>query len=323
MLSEAVSESLNDGVAASGGEGRHVKDGADGFSPTADGSFTLVGAAIAIEGGQSDQGGDLLSIELTEFGDLREEGRGSDATEPRHGLHELSLLAPIIVGFDEGFDGGFDLADLAVEESQDGLDAFSDAFGADDLEAIGLHGPQVNKLSSAGDELLDFGLLFRGFMGWRRLDLLGEKGQDASIDAVGLGDQAEGLGEISGPFGIDHGDVMSLVEQVGNELSLIAAGGFENDAAGGWVGEQLFKLPMTCGVVRQRVFLTGGKEVEVERGLGDVDSNPSEVRAIHGSVPFLPMRARGRLGGLAAPATVRVRFQRPATIQLCDGVVGT
>jgi hypothetical protein len=62
------------------------------------------------------------------------------------------------------------------------------------------------------------------------------------------------------------------------------------------------------------VFLTGGKEVEVERGLGHVDSDPSEVLAIHGGVPFLPMRARDRLTGLAAPATVRVRFQRPATI---------
>jgi hypothetical protein len=71
------------------------------------------------------------------------------------------------------------------------------------------------------------------------------------------------------------------------------------------------------------VSLTGGEEVEIERRLGHVDSDPSEIRAVHGDVPFLPMRARGRLVGLAAPATVRAGIQRPATIQLCDGVLST
>jgi hypothetical protein len=69
------------------------------------------------------------------------------------------------------------------------------------------------------------------------------------------------------------------------------------------------------------VSLTGGEEMEIERSLGHVDSDPSEIRAVHGDVPFLPMRARGRLAGLAAPATVRARIQRSATILLCDGVV--
>jgi len=323
MLSKPVSESLDDRIATFGCQGRHVEDGAYRFSSTADGSFSLVGATIPIEGSQSNQGGDLLPIELSEFGDLCDEGGGGDASESRDGLNELRFLSPVVIGFDEGFDGGFDLVDLTVEESQDGLDAFPDAFGSNDLESVGLHGPEVDELSASGDELLDFSLFFRSFVGRSRLDLLGEEGQDAGIDAVGLGKQAESLGEISRPFGIDHGHVIPLIEQVGDELSLITACGFQNDAAGSWVREQLFKLPMTGGVIRQSVFLTGGKEVEVERGLGDVDSDPSEVRAIHGGVPFLPMRARGRLWGLAAPATVRVRFQRPAAIQLCDGVVST
>jgi hypothetical protein len=69
--------------------------------------------------------------------------------------------------------------------------------------------------------------------------------------------------------------------------------------------------------------LPGGKNVEIERGLGDVDTDRNLVRAIHGEFPFLPMRARAFLGSATAPATVRACFQRPAAIQLCDGVVST
>jgi hypothetical protein len=68
------------------------------------------------------------------------------------------------------------------------------------------------------------------------------------------------------------------------------------------------------------VRLACGEEVEIERRLGDVDADADQIRAVHGDVPFLPMRARGRFGNLAAQATVRASFQRPATIQLCDGV---
>ena len=41
MLSETISEGFDDGVAASGGQGSHVEDGADGFSSAADGAFAF------------------------------------------------------------------------------------------------------------------------------------------------------------------------------------------------------------------------------------------------------------------------------------------
>src|SRR6187402_3419840 len=85
----------------------------------------------------------------------------------------------------------------------------------------------------------------------------------------------------------------------------------------------MVRLPWCLPLSRLKgVSLAGGEEVEIERGLGDVDTDPREVRAIHGGVPFLPMRARGRQG-LAAPATVRAGIQRSATIKLCDGVLST
>jgi hypothetical protein len=71
------------------------------------------------------------------------------------------------------------------------------------------------------------------------------------------------------------------------------------------------------------VSLPGGEEMDFERGFGDVDADSREVRAIHGDVPFLPMRARAAVGPLAAQATVRANIQRPAAIWLCDGVLST
>jgi hypothetical protein len=68
---------------------------------------------------------------------------------------------------------------------------------------------------------------------------------------------------------------------------------------------------------------SGGKVVEIERGLGDVDADRNLVRAFHGGIPFLPMRARAAVKPAPAPATVRACFQRPATILLRDGVLST
>jgi hypothetical protein len=321
MLSEAISEGFDDGVAAAGGQSSHVEYGADGFTPATDGAFALVFSAVAIERSQSDQGGYLLAIELTEFGDIGQECGGSDAPQPWDGLHELGLVAPVVIRFDEDFDGGFDFADLPFQEFEDGLDAFPDGLSVGDLEPVRLHRAEVDELSPPSDELLDFGLFFGGFLGRLGLHLLGEEGQDAGIQAVGLGDQAEGPGKVPDPAGIDDRDVITGVEEVGDELSLVAARGFQDKAAIRGRGQQLLELLVSRGVIGQGVSLTGGEKVEIERGLGNVDPDPRQIRAIHGDVPFLPMRARAAFGAASAPATVRADFQRPATILLCDGVL--
>ena len=80
---------------------------------------------------------------------------------------------------------------------------------------------------------------------------------------------------------------------------------------------------MSCVRIGQVMFLPGGEKVQIERGLGDVDSDCNLVRAIPGAIPFLPMRARAPWGGATAQATVRACFQRPAATQLCDGVMST
>ena len=72
------------GMEACGGEGSHVEDGADGFASAADGAFALMLAAIAIEGSQADEGGDLLAVELSELGDVGHEGGHVGSEEEDH-----------------------------------------------------------------------------------------------------------------------------------------------------------------------------------------------------------------------------------------------
>src|SRR6185312_1595086 len=59
---EAAIEACDDGVVPAGDESGHVQSGADGFAPTPDGASAAQGAAVAIERGDADEGGDLLAI---------------------------------------------------------------------------------------------------------------------------------------------------------------------------------------------------------------------------------------------------------------------
>ena len=48
-------------------------------------------------------------------------------------------------------------------------------------------------------------------------DLVIAPGNDGSIDAVGFGEDAERLGKVSDLAGIDDGDEVSGIEQIGDE----------------------------------------------------------------------------------------------------------
>ena len=276
-----------------------------------------------VVGSQADESRDLLAVQLAEFGDIGDDGGGGDAPQAGHRLDELGFVAPVIVGLDEGFDGSLNIMNLPLEGIEHGLDALPCGLNVGEVPPIGLLGAEVDELSSAGDELLDFGLFFRSFLDGCRLYLLSEEGQDPGIDAIGLGHQAQGPGEVAGPLGIDNRDTVAGVGEVGDDFALVAASGFEDDETGSRVREQIAKLLMTACGVGQTVRLSRGEEMEIERGLGDVDSDRNLVRAIHGDIPFLPMRARASFGDATAQATVRASIQRPAAIQLRDGVVST
>jgi hypothetical protein len=56
-------------------------------------------------------------------------------------------------------------------------------------------------------------------------------GQYPGIDRVGLGEPSLGTGEVTDLPWVDHGDWNARMVKVGDELSLIATGGFKHDVS--------------------------------------------------------------------------------------------
>ena len=75
---QALVEGLERGVAADGGQGRHVQRGADAGAAAHDHAAAAEGAAVAVDRRHADQGRDLAAIEGAELGQLGDErtGRG-------------------------------------------------------------------------------------------------------------------------------------------------------------------------------------------------------------------------------------------------------
>ena len=58
---QALIEGADDRIGTGGGDGGHIEDGADGGAPAPDAAAAAPGAAVAIEGGDPDQGGNLAA----------------------------------------------------------------------------------------------------------------------------------------------------------------------------------------------------------------------------------------------------------------------
>jgi hypothetical protein len=136
----------------------------------------------------------------------------------------------------------FEFVDLVVQEFEDGLDTALGDFGRGLLEAIGFGGTEVEELSSAFDELLKFGLRTGGFFEAAGLDGLSEACEDGGVEGVGFGEDSDAFGEIADLPGVGEGDMISAVEQFGDDEPFVSSGAFESDEAGFWgreFGEEL------------------------------------------------------------------------------------
>ena len=189
---------------------------------------------------------------------------------------------------------------------------------------IGLHSPQVDQLAAAAHELSQFGAFRRVFFEDAGLNALPETGQDERVETIGLGQDAERFGEVADLPRVDHGDLVTGFPERGDELAFVTAGCFNDNAClrGRRQLRQQFGQALASVGGREALGLVDLFPRDIERILGDVDSDPDE-RAIHnGTIPSLRMRARGDVAPRSALAAVRANDSRPAAITLGYGVVG-
>lgn len=320
-LAEAFGEGVDGGVVPACGQCGHVEDAAYGSASAFDGAFAAKGTTVAVEGGESYEGSDLRPVEFAELWKFGDEGGGSLRTDSRHGLEEFKLAFPVIVGFDELANLAIEALNLFLDDVEDCVNTTSHGGGTSLSETIGLGGAEFNDLASTTDEEIKFELFFRGFLERSRLNVMGVSGDDGSIEAIGFGEDTDGLGEVSHGPGVDDGDNMTGVNEGSDEVEFVATRGFEHDQALAWGRQRGEQVAVSAvGVGKRRGGGPSGKLGDVQSVLGDVDTEEDRDRR-HASIPSLQMRARSP-GRRTALAAVRAIVARPAPIQLSHGLRG-
>jgi hypothetical protein len=120
---EALIVFPNDGIESNGGEGSHVKDGADACSPAADHAMAAPSPGIAVERRDANESGEFTAVELSEFRQFRDERSRGHWANAWHGGEKLFGLAPNRRGAHAGGDVGVDLGEFLFEECDVATDA--------------------------------------------------------------------------------------------------------------------------------------------------------------------------------------------------------
>ena len=312
---ESLVEVSDGGVLGDGREASHVESGAYGSASALDAANAFGFSAIVVEGSQSDESSDLLAIEMSQFGHLGDESGSGESADAWCGIEQLGALFPVLIVVD-GLENEFlDGIDFLLQEMDDLLAGASNDFDLGHGQAVGLGDTEFDELSSPGGELSQFLVFDRGISTFGELDIAGKAGNDACVEAVGLGEEAMTFGEVADLSRIDNEGEMAFGDQLGIERTFVATGSFHDEATGARGGKLLQELLEAFRRVGQREGWGIRKKVDIELVFGDVDSDEGGEHA--GGDPSLRMRARRRA---SARAAVRVRRWKPATIPLPIGL---
>lgn len=339
---ESCGEVFDDGVVSLRGECGHVECVSHASASAGDGSGSLKLSAVTIVGCESGEGGDLGAVEESEFGKIGDEDGGGDGSDAGHGLKSAGGLVPVVVAANEPENFLVDVIGLLDEEFDDGLQAAASEGGGGEFEAVGLHDAEFDELSPPLHQLLQFVELFGSEDMQPGPNELRDEGEGLGINAVGLGEPAESLGEVSRLLGVDGGDGEFRVTQEDDQLPFVTAGGFEDDAFDRFSSQSLDELLPSERRVLDGESLLGRKDADIQGALGDINADMSgECRRVgvigvrcgrrhtrvlslggslvHGGVPVLQMRTRTR-DRVTVLAAVRADQRSPATIKLRHGL---
>ena len=301
-------------IAPHGNQGAHVEGGPD-HSPAAPGGAPAPqGSTIAIQGGNADQGGDLVAGQGSRLRQLGNQRAAQDRSHARHTLQQVVPFSP-----DRGrlnvvsqllLDRGY----LAVQLREVLADLLLDPVGGIG-QPILLHNPHLNELPSATDQGTEClsGRIGQVPRGWP--DRVGKAGQHLSLNRIGLGEPARRFGNIADLTRVHHGHGQSAHRQGRRQRHFQATGGLQHNSRG-------LQRPH----LRHKVFAAGFRMGEhlarpcrllghVQLSFRDIDTN-KERPCLHGHLlgdaPVSPNLARCGFAP-AALATVRAPGRRDVT----------
>lgn len=171
-----------------------------------------------------------MAIQLSDFGQFGNERCSRNWSDPWDALKQFGERFPLVVVIDE-------LSDLLVEfvesfvEEVDGLgDVVLRGHVSGGFSVIFLLSEEVNDLSSANDQCVQFSLIFRGNDGKSQaFDSLRELDEDSGIDLVSLRQDVHGFGKSAHSSWGDNGDRIVVLGEVKQEIEVIHARGFNDD----------------------------------------------------------------------------------------------
>lgn len=219
-------------------QGGDVEDASDFGASALDHAFAAEGAAVASEGGEADEAGDLLGVEGAEFGKIGDEGGGEDGTDALEAGEDAGEGSEVR-GVAEGVsDLGGEVVAVLAEAVEMELGASAQLRVCDAPALLGALGALVEDLLPVGEEFGEADALRLGERRGPRPGGLTEGGDGVGIDAVGLGEASEAFGEVADALGVDDGDGMAGAGQGLMGGPFVAVGGFDDDADRGRVAER-------------------------------------------------------------------------------------
>ncbi len=229
---EPLVELLDGGIVAGGDQSAHVQDCPHRSPSSPRLALAAPLAGVAVEGGDSHQGAQALVRDGSKLWQFGQEGSREDSPDAWDTPPEESLvLLESGVLLDGALKVPIDALDLLVEP----LDVRPDTFGErlrSHLQTVVLGDEHLDVLTPPGEDALqsDSFLLGDDAASWldRPGERPGESGEDEGVYLVGLGEPADGFGEVSGLAGVNdgHGD-RAGGEHRGGE-ALVSACGLHN-----------------------------------------------------------------------------------------------
>lgn len=240
---------FEDAVVADGTESGEVEGAANGAATAGDMAFALEGAAVAVVGGDTDQGGESLIAQSAQFWEFGHQGCGDDRADPWHQLEAVGLGAQSDILSEEACDLGSGGLDLGANQTNQ-LGALTAQEGVGVVgRAVGFAHQGLLELAAALDQSADaFGqwLWRRCWTGTRGGPELGDDGR---VDGIVFGTTAAGTGVVADATGLDNADGEVCGPEGADGPLLVATGGFADEVDAG----VFFEEPDEAGMARLRV----------------------------------------------------------------------
>src|SRR5262245_42454200 len=297
---EALREGFERRIVSARAQSCHVEDVSHGHAPSVDTSMPLKLSAIEVVGCETDQGSDLLAIELAKLGQRGEERISECRADARHGDKQAIAVGETGIGSDEFGEALVEEKNVSLQPHQPAL-AKAPQHGVLEMSRL-VHRSGVF-ITQLAPHCYDFGEAFNCVIAlynacWHDRDVFCDQ---PSVQTVILSQDTAGAGELTKFVRVDTSHRQPRREQGTNDAALVTTARLKANRRDCEWAQPYDQLSPTRRIVAHRKAQPLGQQQNVQTVLRHV--NATKGKLCHLRIPSLLMRAH-------AQATVRVWKKR-------------